>query len=1086
MEVLTGYDLARKVLYHQRGGVEALLKLSGGAESDWLELKAGMCLLPEDKKHGKTEKDLYWNIAKAVIGIMNTSGGILLIGIQDGTLDAVPLGANDPRHTIEKDGPEAYRRKEILARLWPKSGTWKTGNGTWSIDTDSIPADQIEVVGCRYRGEEIAAVLIKPAPECILAVKEENGSQIDHLFIRTRGDVGEARAMTRVGEINRYMKEHAAGRESFGALYEQFLAESESASGAAEIDRRIAEYYESFAKQVMEKQHFALSHFTPLDAAERKIEADSEDGFLSPEEIDFFEEDWNDCGDEENDGENVCPAAFDGDGNGPADDGGMRSGDLLELMQGILRMAILGEPGGGKTTTLINFTLRFRDEDPGKRSLAVFIPMGQWRKGGSIAALLTKITGLSPAQLSSLIGEGRLRLVVDAVNECPDQFRKAAVLDIKNFLREYPEVPVAISARSGRDVKSFRLPVFAILPMDEAHRKLYLAKYLNDESQAGEIMRHLEKLPGGAEIAANPMLLRMVTEAIGDDGELPAGRAALYRKWLDNWYKRESGKHRSAGDPLPWTAEETLEIFSVLAFESRLRGYREVPRETAAEILRDCGDEFLDKLCQGPVVTVDGDFVRFLHETFQEYLCAEHLLRHPDSVPALTPRDYARWGMAVAYASELCPKLPEPLLHAAWRMNSWFGCALVGDPEHLDIAPAHSPAPAAPGEFFKRLLPGGKADAAAPPPDGWYSRSDRNLAYLLATDHRAQSCWRRLELCRLCGDQEACETLCDTMALKDDSETFSWEDSKEYVISLAEKENAEDPALERLTASFRPPDTAIRGMLLVKNGWATGEDFIGWGKIWAKPADRTGGETLTAPAGELCCRLYMPVEKTGTLAKTVTHSVSATHSTAHAENAKGAPKSAGGILAGAGVGAACGMALGGIFGAVIGGTIGAGAKLASNAKRDGGDDLSIPADPPATLAGEISRWFRKMSMPELAQKLVDSGLATDKDLAAERSGWIKNVHTPGLAKKYIDLGWATKEDFTDKISAWISGAEPETAKILFDLGWATKKDFADKIPEWLKSADLKKVKLLLDLGWINVEGMEPWQAKIMIDEASMR
>ena len=102
MEKIDGYNLALKVLKHPQGGVEALLRLSGNDESSWLEMKAGMRLLDEDRAKGETEKDLYWNIARAAIEIMNTSGGILLIGIQDKTHDVVPLSDNDLCKTHKK------------------------------------------------------------------------------------------------------------------------------------------------------------------------------------------------------------------------------------------------------------------------------------------------------------------------------------------------------------------------------------------------------------------------------------------------------------------------------------------------------------------------------------------------------------------------------------------------------------------------------------------------------------------------------------------------------------------------------------------------------------------------------------------------------------------------------------------------------------------------------------------------------------------------------------------------------------------------------------------------------------------------
>ena len=50
IEKMSGYELARRVLEHEHGGVEALLSLSGNDESLWLELKAGVALLPDNEK----------------------------------------------------------------------------------------------------------------------------------------------------------------------------------------------------------------------------------------------------------------------------------------------------------------------------------------------------------------------------------------------------------------------------------------------------------------------------------------------------------------------------------------------------------------------------------------------------------------------------------------------------------------------------------------------------------------------------------------------------------------------------------------------------------------------------------------------------------------------------------------------------------------------------------------------------------------------------------------------------------------------------------------------------------------------------
>ena len=47
-----------------------------------------------------------------------------MIGVNDKTHEAVPLGSCDPRHVIEKEGKEAYLRKEVLDRFDRPERKW--------------------------------------------------------------------------------------------------------------------------------------------------------------------------------------------------------------------------------------------------------------------------------------------------------------------------------------------------------------------------------------------------------------------------------------------------------------------------------------------------------------------------------------------------------------------------------------------------------------------------------------------------------------------------------------------------------------------------------------------------------------------------------------------------------------------------------------------------------------------------------------------------------------------------------------------------------------------------------------------------
>ena len=73
MKPKTARELAMRVLKHPRGGLDALLELVGGSETEWLELKAAT--YPEGGRFdgGANEDDYRWDVARAVIALANSS-----------------------------------------------------------------------------------------------------------------------------------------------------------------------------------------------------------------------------------------------------------------------------------------------------------------------------------------------------------------------------------------------------------------------------------------------------------------------------------------------------------------------------------------------------------------------------------------------------------------------------------------------------------------------------------------------------------------------------------------------------------------------------------------------------------------------------------------------------------------------------------------------------------------------------------------------------------------------------------------------------------------------------------------------------
>lgn len=224
-EPRTGYELAKKILDTHRGdAIETMLRCSHGTESDWLEFKAGMTLLPEDEKKGWKPDDLYWTFAKSIVAMVNTSGGAFVIGV-DNKHNPVPLSQCDPRHIIENDDVEAYIRKEILDRIAPdgsKPQSWTDSKGvTWSIEERLSPF--IESRQVNFHNETVVVLLVKPCEmgKELLVLRREKGAESDQLPYRKSGDVGSVEVLSRYAVIKKYPEIRQRDSDRFVSLFGQ-------------------------------------------------------------------------------------------------------------------------------------------------------------------------------------------------------------------------------------------------------------------------------------------------------------------------------------------------------------------------------------------------------------------------------------------------------------------------------------------------------------------------------------------------------------------------------------------------------------------------------------------------------------------------------------------------------------------------------------------------------------------------------------------------------------------------------------------------------------------------------------------------
>ncbi len=219
-----GYELAQ-ALFHECGGknIDELIDFAGG-ETDWLEFKAGLFSRPQDLKDGENQDDALLHVARAVFGFLNSSGGMIVIGIDDKKKQPVDsvLGAKGELLS-SMDADEALRKVED--QLPPSKCRWNTGKKgmwLWNKASDPIPRDSVSFVSASFRGRAVILVFVRPIGKGKGVFWTRANNRIE-LMIRRAGGRGRLESLTTPHDYLDWInRERQAARSEFSATFEEF------------------------------------------------------------------------------------------------------------------------------------------------------------------------------------------------------------------------------------------------------------------------------------------------------------------------------------------------------------------------------------------------------------------------------------------------------------------------------------------------------------------------------------------------------------------------------------------------------------------------------------------------------------------------------------------------------------------------------------------------------------------------------------------------------------------------------------------------------------------------------------------------
>ncbi len=308
--------------------------------------------------------------------------------------------------------------------------------------------------------------------------------------------------------------------------------------------------------------------------------------------------------------------------------------NAVEEILVIRRAVLLGEPGSGKTTTLLSLAgeLAAAAQNDPIAQLPMFLRLGRWTDPDQeLYDFIIQQLGPLGAYLPDLIDAGRAVLLLDGMNEIPVSQRRKKYLQIQEFITHYPDWIAVASCRARDYTIDLQLDEITITPLDALRVREFVTRYLGpDEGEAlfwkivgvgayrfevrfkkrfadrldnwetvfwlraslpdgvewkqerintyyysWSLWRALRDAPGSLmQLARNPYMLSMLTQVYGARGDLPTNRGELFHEFVETLLIREQIVTReSVSDQIRLTSEADalLTALAALAYEMQVQ-----------------------------------------------------------------------------------------------------------------------------------------------------------------------------------------------------------------------------------------------------------------------------------------------------------------------------------------------------------------------------------------------------------------------------------------------------------------------------------------------------------------------------------
>lgn len=234
--------------------------------------------------------------------------------------------------------------------------------------------------------------------------------------------------------------------------------------------------------------------------------------------------------------------------------------DIFTRMGEGRTLLILGEPGAGKTTTLLTLTkhLITRTEEDLSRPIPVVFNLSSWaNKRQNIADWLVQELNrqykVSKSLAKAWIKKQQLLLTLDGLDEVKSEYREDCVQALNEFMQKHGQTEIVVCSRiQDYNALSTRLQLQGAICVQSLTDE-QIKQYLNSAGNQLEALRTLlEKDTALQELAKSPLTLSVMTlayegklvEDLPQTNSIEEHRRHLFNTYIETMFSRKEAKQK--------------------------------------------------------------------------------------------------------------------------------------------------------------------------------------------------------------------------------------------------------------------------------------------------------------------------------------------------------------------------------------------------------------------------------------------------------------------------------------------------------------------------------------------------------------